>query len=244
MTAVRCGRPSCSNLGTKTCSACNTECYCRPECQKKDWKSHKIMCSCMKNSDTLLSTFTVHDKLAELRKQSELRNGTEEGRRILEFCVSFAEYQFGDRLIRKSYHDADWEKDIGQISSICYALGNEYSFSTNDMDMNDAYKDAFRKAIHYFEKALSILQSWRTYFDLEASGQVLDDTDKRAKINNIYDSLSNTENSLSTCYTHLNDYVNADNYSDRAISHAKLVVIDATYDKSMITERLLIDNER
>src|SRR6218665_1278061 len=37
---------SCGVLGTemKKCSQCKSACYCSPECQRRDWKNHKITC--------------------------------------------------------------------------------------------------------------------------------------------------------------------------------------------------------
>ena len=33
----------------KKCSACHVTCYCSAECQKKDWKEHKLVCSTKAN---------------------------------------------------------------------------------------------------------------------------------------------------------------------------------------------------
>lgn len=37
------------------CSACLKKGFCSSECQKTDWKIHKIMCSHMKNAENYLS---------------------------------------------------------------------------------------------------------------------------------------------------------------------------------------------
>ena len=35
----------------KFCSECNEVCYCDKNCQKKNWKIHKIICNLKKNDD-------------------------------------------------------------------------------------------------------------------------------------------------------------------------------------------------
>ncbi|KAH7476232.1 hypothetical protein PRIC1_000244 [Phytophthora ramorum] len=39
-----CGADRCSKNGTLRCSRCRAQFYCSPECQKADWKLHKIGC--------------------------------------------------------------------------------------------------------------------------------------------------------------------------------------------------------
>jgi hypothetical protein len=41
----KCHRAGCENRGDfKKCGNCKAVCYCGPECQKKDWKRHKVEC--------------------------------------------------------------------------------------------------------------------------------------------------------------------------------------------------------
>ena len=40
-----CDFENCQNDGTKICSICKTVHYCSAECQKKDWKEHRILCN-------------------------------------------------------------------------------------------------------------------------------------------------------------------------------------------------------
>ena len=43
---------------TKRCSRCNIVWYCSPECQKKDWKTHKPVC----NSEYQSNQYELHKK--------------------------------------------------------------------------------------------------------------------------------------------------------------------------------------
>ncbi|KAE8896684.1 hypothetical protein PF005_g13615 [Phytophthora fragariae] len=40
-----CGADRCSKNGTLRCSRCKAQFYCSPECQKADWKLHKVGCT-------------------------------------------------------------------------------------------------------------------------------------------------------------------------------------------------------
>ena len=41
----------CGNPGTLRCSKCKKVYYCSKECQKSDWKTHKLSCSTSQNDD-------------------------------------------------------------------------------------------------------------------------------------------------------------------------------------------------
>lgn len=49
-----CWYPDYRQPRTKFCTACLNEGYCSSECQKKDWKIHKIICPYMKDSEKLI----------------------------------------------------------------------------------------------------------------------------------------------------------------------------------------------
>lgn len=61
MTSIQCAcaYPSCNKIGTKKCAGCFVELYCSIECQKADWKMHKLICSYEKESNKLLPFPTV-----------------------------------------------------------------------------------------------------------------------------------------------------------------------------------------
>ncbi|KAJ3543283.1 hypothetical protein NM688_g5872 [Phlebia brevispora] len=40
-----CARRGCNKAGTARCGTCKVVVYCGPECQKLDWKGHKLLCS-------------------------------------------------------------------------------------------------------------------------------------------------------------------------------------------------------
>ena len=48
-----CSTSSCSNAGTLVCTGCTTSAsrYCSKECQKRDWKTHKVHCASAQKSN-------------------------------------------------------------------------------------------------------------------------------------------------------------------------------------------------
>ena len=49
MAQYYCGNPECSKVETKhkefkRCSSCKVKCYCSENCQRANWKIHKIVC--------------------------------------------------------------------------------------------------------------------------------------------------------------------------------------------------------
>jgi tetratricopeptide (TPR) repeat protein len=61
-----CGNPICGKEGERMCTRCSGELYCSPECQKLDWKTHKIMCY----DEKLLTLPEVHEKVEEMKRQA------------------------------------------------------------------------------------------------------------------------------------------------------------------------------
>lgn len=227
---IPCGNPRCKGLGTRKCSGCNNEGYCGPECQKIDWKVHRIICSCMKSGDKLLKFSEVTEKLREPLRQLDLKGLTEAGIRLMEFCLSFAEYQFGVRRIGKSSRMRDgegydnWQIDILLLENLCMRLSTAYMCLSEPMDMNDIGKGNLRKAIHYCEKSLLNIEPWRIQIFLKEDKRI-DSLDK-GKIDLIFERLSMTERYLSECHMRLRDYVKAESHADKGISYAKLIIIE------------------
>jgi hypothetical protein len=50
----QCARPNCYIIANSSCSSCNKDYYCSVDCQKMDWKVHKLICPILqKLSDKL-----------------------------------------------------------------------------------------------------------------------------------------------------------------------------------------------
>jgi MYND finger len=97
-----CKRTNCTRLGTKHCSACQSVWYCSVECQRANWKDHKVTCGKKLLTESELSRF-LSDKTD---KAASLDLSDREGKNInfLKGAVLFAEYQFADLVAGEAYH--------------------------------------------------------------------------------------------------------------------------------------------
>lgn len=86
---MKCGDLNCNKPRTKTCSACLKEVYRSSECQKADWKIHKIMCSTMKD-EKLLPFAIVNEKIAEFKVQIKLKEAMGNKIRLYLCLLNFA----------------------------------------------------------------------------------------------------------------------------------------------------------
>jgi len=90
---VTCSASSCTNTGTLVCTGCTTPVsrYCSKECQKRDWKTHKVRCAFAQKSNCYLvrassssttdpfdfaahvESFPLNDYGTEMGERAELR---------------------------------------------------------------------------------------------------------------------------------------------------------------------------
>lgn len=96
----RCKLIGCEKKGTKVCGSCMINNYCSLQCQKDDWKSHKVICS-----KKFPTAFLPIDEVSKIVKRSfdqaialkaHLRG--DEAIAILESAVAFSNEQFGKRV--------------------------------------------------------------------------------------------------------------------------------------------------
>jgi hypothetical protein len=91
-----CKQPNCTRIGSSHCSACQNVSYCSVECQRANWKDHKITCGKELLSEGELLSFLID----VLDKASRLDLEDKRGKNIsyLKSAVLFAEYQLGDQV--------------------------------------------------------------------------------------------------------------------------------------------------
>ena len=94
-----CSGLKCTGLGTKHCGACQSESYCSVECQRANWKYHKIACGKKLLSGMELDAFLIN----KANKDLDLAN--REGRTIrwLEETILFVENQLRDQVPGEFY---------------------------------------------------------------------------------------------------------------------------------------------
>jgi hypothetical protein len=101
-----CARPGCLKSGINRCSICLREPYCSGECQKLNWKSHRLICKTLKKLSHQLQPYRVVIRLIEeiigiTLKTNQLKM------RLLEYLISYAVHQFGDRVPGKDYRERE-----------------------------------------------------------------------------------------------------------------------------------------
>lgn len=251
--AAICGHPNCNQPRNKACSGCLKEGYCSPECQKEDWKVHKILCKCKKNDhrfthlDDCMPIIAKFMGLAESNRSINYNSTTVEIR-ILEYCLSFAEFQFGKR--NAAY--GDYGRDDGSNCSISYFnaeintfhrllfdISEGYYKLAIDIDIGQIQQDIIKNAMLFGFKSLKILEVWKVQISLDER-QRTDSLDAN-KIDMIYQYLSKTELLMCLCYrlfaSNYNkaDFNKAENHIEKSLTYAKLIAekemrIEKVYD--------------
>jgi hypothetical protein len=102
-----CAEPGCSKAGINKYSVCLREPYCCGECQKEDWKSHKLICKVLKKLSYELQPYpevarVILETRQERNKEMQLHI------RVLVHLICYAEDQFGDRVEGQSYRKRKW----------------------------------------------------------------------------------------------------------------------------------------
>jgi hypothetical protein len=163
------------------CSACKGEYYCSPDCQKTDWKIHKILCKSMSNKVMLMVLKEVNDlslKMFGYARADRNIDFAQTAPRIMLHTLSFAREHFGKRIVGKSCHISkkneffinNWEVEIEIIEKLCFSIGDRYEvLHTN----GKLYLETYRKlAFSNYEECLIILEPWHLQLDLPESDRV------------------------------------------------------------------------
>jgi tetratricopeptide (TPR) repeat protein len=137
--------------------------------------------------------------------------------------ISYALYQFGDRVVGKAYRERafngeridDWRVEIGifipiyiDLISIC---NNDESLSVMDCD---------NLTFPYYEKILELLRPWSAYLDVSSASHIgsLD----KDQINDTLFHLSQAEGNVGRSYLQRNQFDQAENHCQQALSYARM----------------------
>jgi hypothetical protein len=156
-----CAGHSCIKMGSKLCSSCNDESYCSPECQKLDWKIHKIICS--KKSGQLLPFEEAMSRFFKLVTES-FGKSNENRLRILLYLHKFSEFQFeslmdkpgSSRRADDGDTSYDMVVDINILNWIYFQIGTAYQPITKN-----GTRSEWNTALSYYEKSIKILEPYR-----------------------------------------------------------------------------------
>jgi tetratricopeptide (TPR) repeat protein len=216
-----CASPGCLRGGIHRCSICLRELYCSGECQKGDWKLHKLICKTLKKFSCQLQPYQEVARVIEeivlerpTRVQLEVR--------LLRHLISFAEHQFGDRVPGKTYRERgdgdrmdNWLVEIVIFCSIYIDLVT--IFSSDDTLSN---VDSANLRHPCYDKILDLLRPWSACLDSNSTSRV--DCLDKDQINYVLRLLSTTECNIGGLFRLRNEFILAESYCQQALSYARL----------------------
>jgi hypothetical protein len=217
----KCARTGCYELCLSRCSICLREPYCSTACQRGDWKLHKLVCKTIKKLSHELQPYQEVVRMIE-EIDEERPKKAHLNVRVLGHLVSFAEHQFGDRVVGRSYRVringdriGNWESEILILMSIYRELTTVHNSdeSLSMISQNDLI-------FPYYEKMLDLLKPWSAYFNSNPTTRV--DSMDKDKVNHLLRLSSQTERNIALIYTFRNEFDLAENYCQISLSHARL----------------------
>mmetsp|Transcript_3129 Transcript_3129/g.3277 ORF Transcript_3129/g.3277 Transcript_3129/m.3277 type:complete len:468 (+) Transcript_3129:190-1593(+) len=158
---VLCGGPNCYKAAGCRCSGCEKEKYCSAECQKIHWKSHKPLCPLLKK---LSNYFRPYHEVSQVITETLLLGGLGGFLRggvirLLEHLLSYAEYQFGEKVTGKDYREREdgeridnWTVDLNFLHEINKRLAETYRTNAS---LSNIVRDNL--SFPYIEKSVKIL---------------------------------------------------------------------------------------
>jgi hypothetical protein len=168
----KCAQPGCEKAGIHRCSTCLRELYCSGECQKVDWKSHKLICKSLKKLSHELQPYNEVTRIID-EMSNESQKKIDLDVRILNHLISYAEHQIGDRIPGKDYR----ERANGDRISTWNVLGlfmNTYRRlnSVYDTDKSFSTIDSDNLRFPNLEKMLEFLSPWSVNLNLDSTGRI------------------------------------------------------------------------
>jgi hypothetical protein len=213
----KCAPTGCFKAGINRCSICLREPYCSGECQRGDWKPHKSICKILKK---LSLQFQPYDKV--IRVIAEITTKKKEEVRVLGHLISYAEYQFGDRVLGKAYRERGngeridyWKVKIMILIPIYLNLNSIFG------DVNLFNIVAGDKLIlPYCGKMLDFLKPWSSYLDVNCTSHI--DSLNKNQIDHTIQLFSQIQCNIGAIHQHRNEFVLAKDHCQRALSYARM----------------------
>jgi hypothetical protein len=228
----KCATPNCHAPAKSSCSGCGREQYCSSECQKKDWKKHKLMCPMLKKLSYNLQPYNevglVIEEIEDLAIDLTTALGEDDVPsqiRVLNHLLIYAEYQFGVRVVGKSYHEgadgghiSNWDVeieifyDIVDRLTILYSKNKVLSCYCPETARNDLIFASL-------EKTRSILNPWIDCLD-RAADSLIESLDKD-QTSNLLDYLRKMEQEFAMINMNRKHYNIADKNCERVLYYSR-----------------------
>jgi tetratricopeptide (TPR) repeat protein len=154
--------------------------------------------------------------------QNECSIKKKEEIRILGHLISYAEHQFGDRVLGKAYRERgngeridNWRVEIVILVSTCMDLMEVYDKNESlSMVANDDL------TFPYYQKMLELLRPWCTHLDVNRTSHT-DSLDKDQIHYTIYHFVK-TECYIGRIHQHRNEFILAEDHCQQALSYARM----------------------
>jgi tetratricopeptide (TPR) repeat protein len=141
---------------------------------------------------------------------------------VLGHVLPYADYQFGDRILGKSYRERgngeridNWIVEIKGLIPIYVDLISVYG---EDESLSTMARDNL--VFPYYEKMLELLRPWSTYLDSNRTIQI--DSLDEGQINHTLVCFTQIERNIGGIYKGRNEFKLAEDYCQRALTYARL----------------------
>jgi hypothetical protein len=165
----KCARPICNTPANSSCSGCGREQYCSSNCQRLDWRIHKLICPILKDLSTEQLPFhEAYQKVSEILSSTNGMN-----KRILNHLLSFSERQFREEQLSVVYRERgdkeriNWLVDFNILHNInqrLFSLNHGHNHTTSTTILYDSL-------FPYLERSVSLLTPWLIHFDSDAGSR-------------------------------------------------------------------------
>jgi hypothetical protein len=164
--------------------------YCSGECQKLDWKKHKLICTILKR---LSNELQPYQEVVKVIMEILVIPGN---LRILSHLLCYAEFQFGERIAGKAYRQRGNGEKIDNLTVEVRVVIDIYRrfLSVYDGDRSLTNEDRNNLKLPYFLKMQELLKPWSLSPDSQ------DDSLNVAHIDYIWEILSDTESQIAMIY--------------------------------------------
>ncbi|KAF9466837.1 hypothetical protein BDZ94DRAFT_1212419 [Collybia nuda] len=124
---IKCGRAELPGQALQRCGKCRTAPYCSVECQKADWKLHKVVCVRYVMDKSMNYTGVYFGEKAPKAKKEIRRTRGD----ILQDLTTFANAHNGDTLTVSAWNLLELTRDISRARSHFLALTLRRTESSN-----------------------------------------------------------------------------------------------------------------
>jgi tetratricopeptide (TPR) repeat protein len=156
----------------------------------------------------------IREEIPKKNKQLKLR--------VLRHLLSYADHQFGDRILGKSYRERgngeridNWSVELGILVPIHSDLIVTYK---EDESLGMMIGDNL--TFPYYKKILELLRPWSAYLDSNRTNQI--DSLDEDQINHTLVYFTQTERKMGAIYKRRNEFNLAEDYCQRALTYARL----------------------